>query len=409
MRKIKGKRSASSIVGCAPRCAEPHAETPEGVLTATIHRRQTVSKSITSFVGLDVHKDSTAIGEAEAGRESPRFIGTVGPDLGQLLKALKSLGRPETMLVVYEAGPCGYGLARQLRSRGYTCEVVAAGKIARRPGERIKTDRRDALTLARLARSGDLVRVMVPDERDEAMRDLSRAREDAVRARLKARQQLKALLLRHGHRYGGKSSWTLAHERYLAAVSFAHPAQDIAFAEYRQAVREGHERVERLTQALRDQTEHWRMRPLVAALSSLRGIDFVAAVTLAAEIGDFSRFAHPCELMGFLGLVPSEYSTGDTRRQGDITKTGNGHARRVLVEAAWNYRFPARISRVLQIRQEGQPKAVREIAWRAQLRLAHRYRRLSSRKLHPNKICVAIARELAGFLWDIARQVKVAA
>ncbi|MGH3571895.1 MAG: IS110 family transposase [Pseudonocardiaceae bacterium] len=368
-----------------------------------------MSKSITSFVGLDVHKDSTAIGEAEAGGEAPRFIGTVGPELSQLLKALKGLGKPETMRVVYEAGPCGYGLARQLRSRGYACEVIAASKIARRPGERIKTDRRDALTLARLARSGDLVKVIVPDERDEAMRDLSRAREDAVKARLKARQQLKALLLRHGHRYSGKSSWTAAHERYLAEVSFAHPAQDIAYAEYRQAVREGHERVERVTQALRSQSEHWRLKPLVAALASLRGIDFVAAVTLAAEIGDFSRFAHPTELMGFLGLVPSEYSTGQTRRQGDITKTGNGHARRVLVEAAWNYRFPARISRILQIRQEGQPRAVREIAWRAQLRLAHRYRRLSSRKLHPNKICVAIARELAGFLWDIARQVKVAA
>lgn len=367
-----------------------------------------MSKVITSFVGLDVHKDSTAIAAAQEGRESPQFIGTVGSDLAQLLKSLKSLGKPETMLVVYEAGPCGYGLVRQLRSRGYACEVVAAGKMARRPGERIKTDRRDALTLARLARSGDLVKVMVPDERDEAMRDLSRAREDAVRARLKARQQLKALLLRHGHRYTGKSSWTLAHERYLAAVSFTHPAQDIAFGEYRQAVREGHERVERLTQALRSQTEHWRMKPLVAALSSLRGIDFVAAVTLAAEIGDFSRFAHPAELMGFLGLVPSEYSTGDTRRQGNITKTGNGHARRVLVEAAWNYRFPARLSRTLQIRQEGQSPAVREIAWRAQLRLAHRYRRLSSRKLHPNKACVAIARELAGFVWDIARQVKVA-
>jgi len=173
-------------------------------------------------------------------------------------------------------------------------------------------------------------------------------------------------------------------------------------------VREAHERVERVTQALRTQSEHWRLKPLVTALSSLRGIDFVAAVTLAAEIGDFSRFAHPTELMGFLGLVPSEYSTGDARRQGDIIKTGNGHARRVLVETAWNYRFPARISRVLQIRQEGQSKAVREIAWRAQLRLAHRYRRLSSRKLHPNKICVAIARELAGFIWDIARQVNAA-
>lgn len=365
-----------------------------------------MSESITSFVGLDVHKESTVIGEAEAGRENPRFIGTVGPDLGQLLKALKSLGKPETMLVVYEAGPCGFGLARQLRTRGYECEVVAPNKMARPRGERIKTDRRDALTLARLARSGDLVKVMVPDERDEAMRDLSRAREDAVRARLKARQQLKALLLRHGHRYAGKSSWTLAHERYLADVKFAYPAQDIAFAEYRKAVGDGHERVERLTEALRTQTEHWRMQPVVAALSSLRGIDFVAAVTLVAEIGDFSRFAHPTEVMGFLGLVPSEFSTGKTRRQGEITKTGNSHARRVLVEAAWNYRFPARLSRILQTRQEGQPKAIRDIAWRAQLRLTHRYRRLSSRKLQQNKICIAIARELAGFVWDIARHVK---
>jgi transposase len=163
-----------------------------------------------------------------------------------------------------------------------------------------------------------------------------------------------------------------------------------------------------LTESLRAQTEQWRLKPVVQAFTSLRGIDFVAAVTLVAEIGDFNRFAHPRDLMGFLGLVPSEFSTGDTRRQGAITKTGNGHARRVLVEAAWNYRFPARISRILQIRQEGQLKPVREIAWRAQLRLAHRYRRLSSRKLHPNKICVAIARELVGFLWDIARQVKVA-
>jgi transposase len=368
-----------------------------------------MKKPITSFVGLDVHKDSIAIAAAEPGRDAPRFLGTVGPDLAQLLKAFKSLGKPEALLVVYEAGPCGYTLARQLRTRGYHCEVVAAGKITRGPSERIKTDRRDALTLARLARSGDLVNVVVPDERDEALRDLSRAREDAVAARLKARQQLKALLLRHGHRYSGRSSWTAAHERYLANVSFAHPAQDIAFAEYRQGIKDGHERVERLTESLRAQTEHWRLKPVVEAFTSLRGIDFVAAVTLVAEVGDFGRFAHPRELMGFLGLVPSEYTSGDTRRQGPITKTGNGHARRVLVEAAWNYRFPARISRTLQLRQQDQPKPVRQISWRAQLRLAHRYRRLSSRKLHANKICVALARELAGFLWDIARHVKVCA
>ncbi len=368
-----------------------------------------MSNFITSFVGLDVHQDSIAIGVAPAGREEPRFVGTVAPQWASLCKALSRLGRREGLQIVYEAGPCGYTLARQLRAHGYACEVIAPSKIARRPADRIKTDRRDALLLARAARAGEMVSVTIPDERDEAIRDLSRAREDAVHARLKARQQLKAMLLRHGHRYSGRSSWTQAHERYLAQVSFPQAPQHITFAEYRSAVRDGHERVERLTEALRAQLEHWRMRPVVEAVMSLRGIDLIAALTLVAEIGDFTRFARPHELMGFLGLVPSEYSSGATRRQGAITKTGNSHARRVLVEAAWNYRFPARVSRVLQLRQQGQPKAVREIAWRAQLRLARRYRHLSARKLALNKICVAIARELSAFVWDIARQVKPSA
>jgi len=365
-----------------------------------------VDKPITSFVGLDVHKDSIAIGVADAGREGPRFIGTVGPTLGQLLKALARIGALETMLIVYEAGPCGYALVRELRGRGYACEVVAPARIPRSPADRIKTDRRDCLMLARLSRAGELVAVMVPDARDEAMRDLSRAREDAVAARMKARQQLKAMLLRHGRRYSGKSSWSAAHERYLATIGFAHPAQNIAFTEYRQAVGEAEERVARLTESLHQQVEGWRMKPVVDALVSLRGIELVTAVTLIAELGDLTRFAHPRELMGFLGLVPSEYSSGEARRQGKITKTGNGHARRVLIEAAWNYRFPARLGGRLQQRQEGQPKAVRDIAWRAQLRLCRRYRRLVARGLHPNKVCVATARELAGFVWDIARQVK---
>ena len=363
----------------------------------------------TTFVGLDVHKDSIAIAAAQSDREAPRFVGTVGPDLRHLRKALGNLGGIENLQVVYEAGPCGFGLARTLRSAGIRCEVIAASRITHSPTERIKTDRRDAMTLARLARSGDLVHVTVPDERDEAIRDLTRAREDAVKACLKARQQLKAMLLRHGHRYRGRKPWTAASDRTLSNISFAHPAQTIAFAEYRQAVRDTHERVERLTEALRVQCEGWRMKPLVAAFSCLRGVDFLAATTLLAEIGDFTRFAHPKELMGYLGLVPSEYSTGSRHHRGDITKTGNAHARRVLVEAAWNYRFPARLSLPITRRQEGQPKIVRDIAWRAQLRLAHRYRRLLSRKLHINKVCVAIARELTGFLWDIARQVDISA
>ena len=364
---------------------------------------------ITGFVGLDVHAESIAMAVAETGRTAPRFVGTVGPKLAELLKAASKLGEPRALMMVYEAGPCGYGLARELRARGYHCEVVAPSRIPRKPGDRVKTDRRDALMLASLARSGDYSPVTIPDERDEAIRDLSRARVDAVRARLKARQQLKALLLRHGRRYSGKTSWTAAHERYLAAVSFAHPAQDIAFTEYRQAVGEGEARVQRLSQALAQEVEHWRMQPVVSAVMTLRGLDLIAATTVVAELGDLKRFAHPRELMGYLGLVPSEHTTGSKRRLGAITKTGNAHVRRVLVEAAWNYRFPARISLVLQKRQQGQPHVIRDVAWRAQLRLSHRYRRLKARGVQHNKICVALARELAGFIWDIGRHVTPSA
>jgi transposase len=380
---------------------------PCGVL-CTNYRRQTVDHDITAFVGLDVHQESIAIAVAAPGRAAPRFVGTTGPQLSELLGALAHLGRPKQLLMAYEAGPCGYPLVRALTARGYRCEVIAVAQIPRKPGDRIKTDRRDALTLARYLRAGELTPVHVPDARDEALRDLSRAREDAVRARLKARQQLKALLLRHGHRYTGKTSWTAAHERHLAQVTFEHPAQHIAYTEYRTAVREAHDRVERLTSALRDQAASWRFAPVVRALMTLRGIEFVAAVTLVAELGDLARFAHPKELMSYLGLVPSEYSTGASRVQGKITKTGNGHARRILIESAWTYRYPARMSHPLVVRNQGQPKLVTDIAWRAQLRLCSRFRRFAARGVPQNKICVAVARELAAFVWDIARHVPTA-
>lgn len=367
-----------------------------------------MDETITGFVGLDAHAESCAIGLAEAGRAAARFVGTVGPKFSELSKALAKLGDRSELLIVYEAGPCGYALARELRRAAYRCEVVAPSKVPRRPGDRVKTDRRDALTLAGLARAGELTFVRVPDERDEAIRDLSRARIDAVRARLKARQQLKALLLRHGRRYTGKTSWNAAHERYLAAVSFDHRAQDIAFVEYRQAVSEGQARVQRLSEALVQELEHWRMRPLVQALMTLRGVDQLVATTVVAELGELKRFAHPRELMGYLGLVPSEHTSGQKRRLGAITKTGNSHVRRVLIEAAWNYRFPPRITVPLQKRQEQQPADIRAIAWRAQLRLNHRYRQLTARGLQHNKICVAIARELAAFLWSIGQQVTIA-
>jgi transposase len=296
-------------------------------------------------------------------------------------------------------------LVRALRGKGYRCEVVAPTKIPRRAGERIKTDRRDALALAHFARSGDLGSVMVPDGADEAIRDLSRSREDALKARTRARHQLKALLLRHGRHYPGKVGWTAAHERHLAKVNFEHPAQNIAFTEYRIAVTEANERLERIVAALKLAVSEWRFRPVVDALMGLRGIDFVSAVTVVAELGDLRRFIHPKQLMSFLGLVPSESSSGESRSQGGITRTGNTHVRRILIEAAWSYRYPARIGAQMLLRQQHLPPTLREISWRAQLRLCQRYRRFAARGIHQNRACVAIARELTGFIWDMARHV----
>ena len=312
-------------------------------------------------------------------------------------------------MLVYEAGPCGYGWMRYLRKQGWHCEVIAPSRITRSVSERcLKTDRRDALLLARQCRAGDLTAIVVPDERDEAIRDLSRAREDACAARLRVRQQMKAMLLRHGRDYVRRNSWSQAHERHLSTIRFEHPAQEIAFNEYRAASKEACERVERITQALRELCERWRMNPVVKALMCLKGFEFVAAVTFVAEMGDLSRFAHPRALMSYLGLVPSEFSSGNTRRQGGITRCGNSHARRILVEAAWNNRFKAQVCRKLEVRQEGQPKSIRDISWKAQLRLAKRWRALAmGRKINQNKICVAIARELCGFIWDVARHVKL--
>ena len=369
-----------------------------------------MKETITSYVGLDIHKASVALAIADAGRAVPRFIGTINPSPAELCKALRRQQlRPERTLLVYEAGPCGYGWVRYLRQHHWECEVIAPSRLTRSPAEqRIKTDRRDALLLARELRAGNLTSILVPDERDEAVRDLSRAREDAVAARLRVRLQMKAMLLRHGRDCVSFRSGSQAHERHLSTIRFEQPAQEIAFNEYRLACKEASERVERTTQALRELCQSWRMNPLVKALMCLKGLDFVAAVTFVAEIGDLSRFEHPRALMSYLGLVPSEYSSGPSRRQGAITKCGNKHARRILVESAWTNRFKAQITRTLEVRQEGQPKILRDISWKAQLRLSKRWRSLGmGRKLNPNKICIAIARELAGFIWDIGRHVTL--
>jgi transposase len=284
--------------------------------------------------------------------------------------------------------------------------VVSPSMTPRSAADRVKTDRRDAMKLARLARAGELEPIYVPDAADEAMRDLVRAREDAVCMQRQARQRLQALLLRNEIRYAGKTPWTKAHRRWVSELKLPKPAQQIAFEEYVQAVHEAALRVERLSSAIAAELEHWRWRPVVDALQGLRGVQAIHAVRIVAELGHFSRFESPRKLMGYLGLIPSEDSSGPRRRQGSITKAGNSSARRALVEAAHAYAHPARVSWVIARRQTKLSKSVCDIAWKAQLRLCARFRRLAARGVPKNKVIVAIARELSGFVWDIARQVK---
>ena len=368
---------------------------------------QSTTTAATVYVGLDVHKDSIEIALAEAGRDGEvRHLGAVAGGVVAVSKALRRLvSRGHCLQVVYEAGPCGFVLQRHLAALGYQCEVVAPSSIPKRSGDRVKTDRRDALMLARLARAGELSAVRIPDAVDEALRDLARAREDAVREQRNARHRLKALLLRNGVMYAGRTAWTAAHLRWLASLALPHAAQQIAFQEYLHAVSESGARIARLEQSLRDALAGWSLAPVVAALQALRGVQLIAAVTLVAEIQDFHRFDNPRRLMAYLGLVPSEDSSGQRRRQGAITKAGNSAARRMLVEVAHQYRYPARVSADIAKRQTQLPKAVTDIAWSAQLRLCARFKRLRARHMPHNKIVVAIARELSGFVWAIAREV----
>jgi len=367
-----------------------------------------MKKRIT-FVGLDTHKNSIEVALADEGRNREvRLYGSIGGDIASLDKMIRKLQATGGELrFVYEAGPCGYEIYRHLRAQGLPCDVVAPSMVPKRSGDRIKTDRRDACNLARLYRAGELTAIHVPREDDEAMRDLVRGRQDAIDAQSKVRQQLGGFLLRQGFRYPRKCAWTSAHRRWLAGIKMPHPAQQIMLQEYIHNVEECTQRVHRLTEQILQLMTDWRMHPLVEALQALRGVAPVGAATAVTEIGPMNRFESIRQLMAYLGLVPSENSSGGSIRRGAISKTGNVHARRALIEAAQAYSHPARISRVILKRQKAVPEPIRQIAWKAQLRLCARFRRLPARGKSRNRVVTAIARELSGFMWAIAKQVRV--
>lgn len=360
------------------------------------------------YVGLDVHKDTIAVAVAREGRGEPEFLGVIphtGAEISKLLKRLSPTG--EVLSLCYEAGPCGYGLYREVRESGHDCEVVAPSLIPRKAGDRLKTDRRDALMLARLHRSGDLTPVWVPEPEQEAIRDLTRAREDIKLVEGRARRQLGAFLLRHGRVYREtRTKWTQAHYRWLEEQRFESPFQQIVFEEYVATVKEAGRRLKGLEGHMREALNSWSLAPVAEALMALRGVSLVTAMGVLAELGDLTRFDSPQELMAYLGLIPSEHSSGSTRRQGGITRTGNGHVRRLLVESAWNYRFMARKSRTIERRAEKSSYRVQAIAWQAQKRLCGRYRHLIEAGKAKNQAVTAVARELAGFMWAIAYEVS---
>jgi transposase len=361
-------------------------------------------KEFSKYVGLDVHKETIAVSVAEAGGGEVRYFGEIANTLEAVAKLARQLKKGDAALsFCYEAGACGYGVYRQLRELRHECMVVAPSLIPRKAGDRVKTDRRDSLALARLHRAGELTAVWVPDGAQEALRDLTRAREDMKHLQRQAKQRLLAFLLRHGKRYSGKSRWTQAHAHWLEAVKYNYPIQQTVFQEYVDTVKALTERVAAFDKQIESAARESVFWPVIEALMALRGVNLLTATTVVAEIGDLKRFSGAPQLMAYLGVVPSEHSSGGKQSRGGITKTGNGHVRRVLVEAAWTYRHPARKTAALQRRAECTPEAIQAIAWKAQQRLCGRYRLLTGKGKLKVQVCTAIARELAGFIWAIGQ------
>ncbi|MFZ5649461.1 MAG: IS110 family transposase [Bacillota bacterium] len=361
----------------------------------------------TTFVGLDVHKDTIAVAVAKEGREAAESLGTIINSAEAIAKLVRKLGPAKNLYFCYEAGPCGYGIYRQLTAMGATCMVVAPSLIPRKPGERVKTDRRDAKKLAQLLRSGELTSVWVPDGKQEALRDLVRAREDAREDIIRKRNQIIKFLLRLEKRPpNGVKNWTIKYRQWLGNLSFNQIAQGIVLKEYIHALEEAEAREKRIEKEIAEQVNDSEHAPVIAAFQVLRGVGLITAVTVVAEAGDLSRFDSPKQLMSYVGLTPSESSSGGSRYQGRITKSGNSHIRRVIVESAWHYRRPPSIGPGLRKRQEGQSEEVKAISWKAQHRLNLKFRRLTGRGKLRQTATVAVARELLGFMWAIAQEIR---
>jgi transposase len=365
-----------------------------------------MNKYTTKYVGMDVHKETIAVAIAREGRGDPAYYGEIANNVEAIRKLVKKVSsNGETVSFCYEAGPCGYEVYRQLVDLGQRCDVVAPSLIPKKSGDRVKTDRRDATTLTRLYRAGELTPVWVPDKEQEAIRDLTRAREDMKAMEGHAKQRLAAFLLRHGKRYPGKTKKAQAYFRWLEGIKFEVAAQQIVLQEYVDTVKHMKGRVEALEEEMRQAMQGWSLAPVVTGLMALRGVELITAMTTVAELGDISRFGSGRQIMAHLGLVPSEYSTGNRQQRGSITKTGNAHARRVLIEASWCYRSPARKTAQIQRRAEKTSEAVQAIAWKAQKRLHRRFWYLINKGKRPVEACTAVARELSGFIWAIACEV----
>jgi len=361
-----------------------------------------------AFVAFDTSKLRNAVAIADDGRTGEvRYLGEFENTDAATAKLVRRLAaKYQRLTFCYEAGPTGYGLHRLITSLGHECIVVAPSLIPKRPGDRVKTNRRDARGLASLLRAAELTAVWVPDRHHEAIRDLTRTRGTAVLDLRRKRQQVSSFMLRLGLHYSEqRRTWTKAHMNWLVSQKLEHAEQRLVFEEMMLAMRQAQERIERLEQAIEVAVPDWSLAEVVTALMAMRGLDLVSATTILAEIGDLSRFATPRELMAYLGLVPSEQSTGDTVVRGAITKAGNGRARRMLVECAWSYQHPPRVSQDKQVKVAAAPPAVREIAWKAQCRLNKRYRALVRRGKLKSVAITAVARELAGFIWAASREI----